>query len=245
MGKKNKKGKIGRNNPCPCGSGKKYKNCCLNKFTSPIENNETFINKELLNEFQKYDRLKLLSFFSGLQLLPENHTKSIRLEYIMQIALLTREQKKEEIVPDELIAKVNKLVPSNGDIGCNEDPVENLFTQNVLFYGGNYIVYSGIYSNITQIIQNFLTTFLHKIKNIDKKGHILKTSLGILLISNEIAKRLKHTRYITSPEKEWRENIKLPSKEKISNYSDSVIFSEEDIKELFKDFNIDYNLINH
>jgi len=27
-----KKGeKIGRNNPCPCGSGKKYKNCCMNK----------------------------------------------------------------------------------------------------------------------------------------------------------------------------------------------------------------------
>lgn len=24
-------GKIGRNDPCPCGSGKKYKNCCMNK----------------------------------------------------------------------------------------------------------------------------------------------------------------------------------------------------------------------
>ena len=23
--------KIGRNDPCPCGSGKKYKKCCLNK----------------------------------------------------------------------------------------------------------------------------------------------------------------------------------------------------------------------
>ena len=26
-----KKIKIGRNDPCPCGSGKKYKNCCLDK----------------------------------------------------------------------------------------------------------------------------------------------------------------------------------------------------------------------
>ena len=32
--KSNKK-KIGRNDPCPCGSGKKYKKCCLNK-TSPL-----------------------------------------------------------------------------------------------------------------------------------------------------------------------------------------------------------------
>ena len=23
--------KVGRNEPCPCGSGKKYKHCCLNK----------------------------------------------------------------------------------------------------------------------------------------------------------------------------------------------------------------------
>jgi preprotein translocase subunit SecA len=26
-----KEAKIGRNDPCPCGSGKKYKKCCLNK----------------------------------------------------------------------------------------------------------------------------------------------------------------------------------------------------------------------
>ncbi|MBE6955750.1 MAG: hypothetical protein E7449_07605, partial [Ruminococcaceae bacterium] len=26
-----RKVKVGRNEPCPCGSGKKYKNCCLDK----------------------------------------------------------------------------------------------------------------------------------------------------------------------------------------------------------------------
>ena len=25
----------GRNDPCPCGSGKKFKKCCLSKFTTP------------------------------------------------------------------------------------------------------------------------------------------------------------------------------------------------------------------
>lgn len=28
---KNKASKLGRNDPCPCGSGKKYKKCCLRK----------------------------------------------------------------------------------------------------------------------------------------------------------------------------------------------------------------------
>lgn len=31
MGKGRKKHKIGRNDPCPCGSGKKYKRCCMKK----------------------------------------------------------------------------------------------------------------------------------------------------------------------------------------------------------------------
>jgi preprotein translocase subunit SecA len=31
------KTKVGRNSPCPCGSGKKYKNCCLRKGLSPEE----------------------------------------------------------------------------------------------------------------------------------------------------------------------------------------------------------------
>ncbi|MBD5459915.1 MAG: DUF1186 domain-containing protein [Lachnospiraceae bacterium] len=31
------KRKIGRNDPCPCGSGRKYKQCCLNKPKSPVE----------------------------------------------------------------------------------------------------------------------------------------------------------------------------------------------------------------
>lgn len=27
--------KIGRNDPCPCGSGKKYKSCCITKAAGP------------------------------------------------------------------------------------------------------------------------------------------------------------------------------------------------------------------
>ncbi|MCK4981591.1 MAG: SEC-C domain-containing protein [Victivallaceae bacterium] len=29
--------KVGRNDPCPCGSGKKYKNAAVNRRTSPSD----------------------------------------------------------------------------------------------------------------------------------------------------------------------------------------------------------------
>jgi uncharacterized protein len=28
--------KVGRNQPCPCGSGKKYKQCCLAAVAEPL-----------------------------------------------------------------------------------------------------------------------------------------------------------------------------------------------------------------
>lgn len=44
--------KIGRNDKCPCGSGKKYKNCCLNK---------DFIDNDNQKFIMEYKRLKNLS----------------------------------------------------------------------------------------------------------------------------------------------------------------------------------------
>ena len=32
--------KIGRNDPCPCGSGKKYKQCCINKELLELDDND-------------------------------------------------------------------------------------------------------------------------------------------------------------------------------------------------------------
>jgi len=40
--------KTGRNEPCPCGSGKKYKNCCLNA-APPTFDNTRFIYTDLDN----------------------------------------------------------------------------------------------------------------------------------------------------------------------------------------------------
>jgi len=37
MKQKKRSAKIGRNDACPCGSGKKYKNCCMGRSTPPPE----------------------------------------------------------------------------------------------------------------------------------------------------------------------------------------------------------------
>jgi len=45
--------KIGRNDPCPCGSGKKYKKCCLNRGETSVRQNSTL--------YTEADRTEVLS----------------------------------------------------------------------------------------------------------------------------------------------------------------------------------------
>lgn len=44
--------KIGRNNPCPCGSGKKYKKCCLRKNQFVDQTQNAVIPAELTSDFE-------------------------------------------------------------------------------------------------------------------------------------------------------------------------------------------------
>ncbi len=60
--------KIGRNNPCPCGSGRKYKQCCIDKTVVPIgfaENKTESLPEEAISGVQLSP--DLLQMFPGLQ----------------------------------------------------------------------------------------------------------------------------------------------------------------------------------
>ena len=47
-------GKIGRNDPCPCGSGKKYKRCCIDR-----EDDLDFINPSNFSKTIKKQGVRL------------------------------------------------------------------------------------------------------------------------------------------------------------------------------------------
>ena len=67
--------KVGRNRPCPCGSGKKYKKCCLNK-----ENVSSDLFYRRLGE--AYDRLAHRSMQHGLRLFGKNALDSALDEFM-------------------------------------------------------------------------------------------------------------------------------------------------------------------
>lgn len=60
------KWKIGRNDPCPCGSGKKYKKCCLGKS---VTSDCTEIDEAELEMFSEMELSRASSMNSFLDLL--------------------------------------------------------------------------------------------------------------------------------------------------------------------------------
>ena len=61
--------KIGRNDPCPCGSGKKYKKCCLKKDRY-FKNLPEDALKRLKEEFSKYNQEDLIKTLAALSICP-------------------------------------------------------------------------------------------------------------------------------------------------------------------------------
>lgn len=77
--------KIGRNDSCPCGSGKKYKKCCIdNSFAlipKPIPHT-TARNGHFEKYLKRHNGKDLLNIIISIQTIPENYGKNVRIELI-------------------------------------------------------------------------------------------------------------------------------------------------------------------
>lgn len=198
--------KIGRNDLCPCGSGKKYKKCCINKEPVPIpamlnrsfdsfaSNNLSYQNnekKEDITDLLKYHRTDMLCVISLLQTRPENHGKNIRLENIQYSLLSTIKQDEGKKVN---FSGLKYYFDRHFLFDHREDPPENLFTENIMTPIGNKIIFPGLAQG--QIY------FLQQLINVISMGEFessfirscLSPTLLLLSISDYIAKSLKYPR---------------------------------------------------
>lgn len=82
------KKKIGRNDPCPCGSGKKYKHCCLNKPKEAIDLIES--PEERSKWLQRYPYTGLERIVGRIYLADYFDETSIEIDKILYLALMNR-----------------------------------------------------------------------------------------------------------------------------------------------------------
>ena len=152
--------KIRRNDPCPCGSGKKYKYCCMNSgriknvdFDVPMNmfpfmqppRDETPKTKDYM---KTHDATDILNLIVALQLNPENRGANIRMERLARYAALTMH---EGILPVNL-QEFKKIISEEFAEDYMEDPPTNLHSETFVWVGGNHTIYPGIATNASEIL---------------------------------------------------------------------------------------------
>ena len=150
--------KINRNDPCSCGSGLKYKKCCLEKdnMWDVAESLEDKILNETFRYIESFDSEHILNMFIGLQLMPENHGKNIRIEKLARhLALNLNHGNSEKLV------LLKQHLDKEFAFDMSEDLPENLFCENIVFFGGNYTIFPGISSHVVEIFTNLTETVFH------------------------------------------------------------------------------------
>lgn len=233
--------KIGRNDPCPCGSGKKYKKCHLN---IPLSSEDVFEPDEGNQEevFSAYSKIDKLTLFGALQITPQNHGKNIRLENLIFQALKCTDTSS---FPLEY-GQVTTIFENHYTFDFMEDPVDNFFTENVIFFGGDYIVYPGITENGTQILNTFLEGIFTGNGDLPNKFKLKvhNASRFLLEISKIIASRCNHIRYCAEDESNYDEEIYVPSEENLGKLKKAIIFTTEELSNIAQTYEIPISAID-
>lgn len=238
---------VARNAPCPCGSGKKYKRCCINKSNrsdpvlpvsvfKPSFNNG---NKKESFLCKKYNSKELLKVFALLQLQAQNHGKNIRIELIVSEIINNPNNTNSSINYSELCQDILSECKPHP----YEDPPEVFFTENIIFVNGNNIVYPGISTNGTEIVQGLINAVLSE-KNLPDEfiKEVIPGILFLLHIHNSIAQKLGHThRYF---EEITQNELSIPGIEKLKEEKNYFAFSFVEIKSICEGLKIPYDTID-
>ncbi|MGB5982976.1 MAG: SEC-C metal-binding domain-containing protein [Nonlabens sp.] len=228
--------KVGRNNPCPCGSGKKFKKCCLSALGKDYKTEKSAYtsNKYSFEDYaQQHETGHLLSMVTSLQLLPSNHSKNVRIEEIAK--LVVKNLSSGEL---EDINKMKYLINKDFATHHMEDLPEQLFTENVLFHGGNYVVMPGINSDCVEVF-SYLSQAIFNISNDLKPDQkkILNDGIMFMLMFGDIMftqSGLSRNIY----EEDFRNNLNFP--EEFTDHK----FSQKELDKLCHRLDIDRKIID-
>jgi len=233
--------KIGRNDKCTCGSGKKYKNCCLNKLSEQPAASHEAKPEGSVHFLEKYNSTDLLQSVAGLSILRENHGKNYRFELITE-EIITHFNTNNTVAP--LIELKNFLASEYPSESMEDDPF-NLFTDVVTFHGGDYMIFPGISDSTSFILNNLLKAIFQNPDNKlseDFMGISYRAAMLILEISDHIAKVIGYTRYQVGEVDKGL--VKFPSEEKLNQLKKAVTVTRPEMYRLLQSSRIETDTLN-
>jgi hypothetical protein len=234
---------ISKNKPCPCGSGKLYKRCHYGKMSEKellrLHDNGGELTIETLIE--KNHQSDFLLTLAALQLDPKNHGKNVRFEELVAQILKEGKDKGTGVHYDDIVELFNR----HHQFHHLEDPVTSLFTENIIFFSGNYTVYPGISQDGTLILNTFLESIFIKKNTLSQqfKDKVSNAATLLLAISEAISRTAGHDRYLKGDGDD--RPINVPDEKYLMTLKAAAFFSNEYFEEIIKLFDIPKETIDN
>lgn len=198
-----------------------------------VSQKNTIHFEKTLQNLQHYNTINVLSAAGALHLIPDNCSASIRLEAFSFVASCLQENPAGKALPLDNLKKILNSAELNA-MAYLEDPFENLFTEEIHFYGGGYLVFPGIVENSVFITEHLCEALFLLGAFSDAKSFLQKISgmtQAILILSNAIAKKAGFTRYI-KPDRSPRKHITLPSGQSFDLLQKAVTFNVDELSDI-------------
>lgn len=185
---------------------------------------------KLLGLFSKHRRKDLLALAGGIHLIPENHAHQSRINFASLVAYLSGENGHQPIESSEFMDYLNSEFGLDHPLTRHDDPIGNLFTHNIIFHGGNFIVYPGIDDGGGLRLQSLLkAVFLAPpAEDAALTSELMQPTMALLMLSNAIAYRLGHSRNMKVAGIPADQLPHIPT-DKGTAYSEAVIFKDADL----------------
>jgi len=196
---------------------------------------------ELAASLSPFDTVQVLSFLSGLHARPENQSNLLRLDTATLAACHNLSKPgRAKFSPRDLKRVLNQYLGHSSDQAYLEDPPENLFTENLMYHGGNYVVYPGIDEGGSFGLQLLLDSISRERDSeiSELSMRVRPACLTVLSLSNRVAKYLGHKRnYVGSGEKHWE--IPIPSESELVRHGNAVTIPDMELEILLRNTGIE------
>jgi len=182
----------------------------------------------------------LLRKISGLLLLPANQNHVVGLIAALEIASTVGATQVDSLLPSSRLATaLNQHLLNETFVGKLEDPPANLFTENIIFNGSNYVVFTGFYPSGSFILTTLLESiFLNKGRFSENYFNAIGAcSTCLLAISNAIANRAGHPRFVDGIN-ETSSQILVPGDEDLDRLGTAVSFTKSELIGLLKQYGL-------
>lgn len=188
-----------------------------------------------------YDKAESLRAIAALQLFPENHGKNLRFEMLLRKIISEGQSSKKKITRN----KLQDFFKNNFQSYYMEDPVSSFFTENIIFFNGNFTVFPGINSHGTVLVNIYLESIFILNNDLPEtfKETIYDGVQSVLAVCNEVAEKAALKRYIFQTS--TKNTITVPSKQNYDQLCESVRIDQNALRHLSEKHRFKMNAIDH